>query len=56
MRSSWERDVSYNARRIREAGLTPWAEARLWRRRFLFAVFVNVVLLVVLLVICAAER
>lgn len=51
MRSPWERDVSYNARRIREAGLTPWAQAQKWRRRFWYAAFVIVVLILMLLAI-----
>lgn len=53
MASDWEREVRWN--QAQRDGLTPAAEARVWRRRFWVALFLAGVEGVVMLVLMSAR-
>jgi hypothetical protein len=50
MRSTWERDVAYYQRRLRDQAMSPWASARRWRRRFMFSMAINILLAFLILI------
>lgn len=55
MPTDWEREVRYH-RMLREEGFSPAREARLWRRRFLWSLAVNLALASVLALLALGVR
>jgi|GEM_PF-5314910 len=44
---NWETEVRWNLHQVRTQGLTPYAEVKMWRRRFWYAFSVAVMAVVV---------